>query len=421
MRRSAQVVKGTGGTIRSIVSRVLAGAAVTLAISIVLVLAAAGWPGRDYRGGDFFQYYAGAAAVASGVSPYDTRWWTEFSARAGSTALHNPPQPASGDAAWTTPYPLYLFVAILPMALLPLDLAAALWLVGQAASVVVGLAFLARQQLTHRRRDGLLLAAIALGFQPLWVLPGSGNLTGFLFGALAGAVGLTLQRRPLAAGALLAVAATKPQSVVLSAIVLFLATRPPDRPRLLLGVAVAGVPFLLAAFALQPNWVAGWLAAVAALQQTHFSNATGWTIDRIVPGTPGAAAPVAVGAALAVLGWWWWRARPTPAWAIAAAIPVSVFVAPHGWTYEQLYLLISATVVIGAVSEAAPRTRAMVLTVLAVVFGPIPWALYIWDLSRNGEEPSAVVPLLALAVVMLAHWLHRGRPRAIVGAPVHGS
>lgn len=399
-------------------SRAAAGALVALAISAVLLLAAAGWPARDYRSGDFFQYYAGAAAVASGVSPYDTHWWTDFSARQGSAALHAPPQPASGDPAWTTPYPLYLFVAILPIALMPLDLAAALWLVAQISCIAAGLAFLARQLLTDQRRDGLLLTAIALGFQPLWLLPGSGNVTGFLFGAFAGAVGMTLRGRPLAAGAFLAVCTVKAQSLLVAVIVLVLVTPPRDRLRLLGGSALIGLPLLAAAFALQPGWLAGWLEAAAALQRTQFSNATGWTIDRIVPGTPVAAAPIAVAAAVGVLGAWVWRNRPTPAWAIAAAIPVSVFAAPHGWTYEQLYLLISAAVVIGAVADAARRTRALVLGALAVAFGPIPWVLYVWDLSRNGEEPSAAVPLLVFGVVLLAHRVTASRPTAPLSRPV---
>ncbi|MDP9265263.1 MAG: DUF2029 domain-containing protein [Chloroflexota bacterium] len=388
-----------------------AGALVAATFAAVLALAGAGWPGRDYRSGDFFQYYAGAAAVASGASPYDTRWWTDFSSRQGSTALHNPPEPSSGDAAWTTPYPLHLFVAILPIALMPLDLAAALWLVAQALCIAVGLAFVARQLLTDPRRDGLLLSAIALAFQPLWLFPGNGNLTGFLFGAVAGAVGMTLRGRPFAAGAFLAVCSVKPQSLVLVAIALVLATPARDRLRMLEGSALIAVPLLATAFALQPGWIAGWLEVAAALQRTHFSNATGWTIDRIVPGTPVATAPIAVAAAVAVLGAWWWRVRPAPAWAVAAAIPVSVFAAPHGWTYEQLYLLISAAVIIGAVAKAAPRTRTLVLVAVAAVFGPIPWALYAWDLGRNGEEPSAAVPLLVFGLVLLVRRLTTSLPR----------
>ena len=386
----------------------LTGVLVILAISTTLLLAAIGWPGRVYRDSDFFQYYAGAAALASGVSPYDTQWWTDFSARHGSNALHGPPQPASGDPAWTTPYPLYLFVAILPIQFMPFDLAAASWLVGQVASLAAGLVFVARHLLTQRRRDGLVLAAITVGFQPVWLLPGNGNLTGFLFGAIAGAIGMTLRGRYFAAGAFLAVAAVKPQSLVLIAFALFIAARPPDRLRLLMGAAVVGLPFALVAFALQPSWLARWLASVAALQQTHFSNATGWTIDRVMPGTPAVAAPVAVVAALVIFGAWWWRARPAPVWAIAAAVPISVFVSAHGWTYEQLYLLIPATVVIAAVADAAPRMRTIVLVAVVLAFGLVPWVLYVWDLSRNGEEPSAAVPLLVFGVVLLVHWLRRG-------------
>jgi hypothetical protein len=386
--------------------RAVIGAVVVLATSTVLILASAGgWPGRDYRNQDFFQYYAGAAAVASGVSPYDTHWWTAFSAQQGSDALHNPPQPAAGDAAWTTPYPLYLFVTILPIAFLPFDLAAAAWLVAQIACVALGLAFVARQLLTGRPRDGLLLTALAVAFQPLWHLLVNGNLTGLVFGAFAGAVGMTLRGRPWTAGALLAICAVKPQSLVVAVLVLVLATPARNRLRLVGGSALIGLPMLAAAFALQPGWLAGWLEAAAALQRTQFSNATGWTIDRIAPGLPLAAAPIAVVAAVGILGAWMWRVRPAPDWAIAAAIPVSVFAAPHGWTYDQLYLLISAAVVVAAIAAAPRLRRALVLGALATTFVAIPAALYAQHVVRNGEEASALVPLLVFAVVLFAHRL----------------
>jgi len=220
------------------VNRARLAAVALAAILAVALLALVGWPGREYRNGDFFQYYAGAVAVASGASPYDRRWTAEFAARQGSAALHVPPQPASGDPSWTTPYPLYLFIAILPIAFLPLDAAAAAWLVAQALCVVAGLAFVSRPLRSATRRGGWLIAGIALGFQPLWLLPGNGNITGFLFGAVAGAVGMTLRGRPMAAGAFLAICAVKPQSLVLVAIALLIVTPAGERRRLIGGAAL---------------------------------------------------------------------------------------------------------------------------------------------------------------------------------------
>jgi hypothetical protein len=398
------------------VNRARLAAVALAAILAVALLALVGWPGREYRNGDFFQYYAGAVAVASGASPYDRRWTAEFAARQGSAALHVPPQPASGDPSWTTPYPLYLFIAILPIAFLPLDAAAAAWLVAQALCVVAGLAFVSRPLRSATRRGGWLIAGIALGFQPLWLLPGNGNITGFLFGAVAGAVGMTLRGRPMAAGAFLAICAVKPQSLVLVAIALLIVTPAGERRRLIGGAALVGLPLLVSAFAFQPGWMSAWIDAAAALQRTRFSNATGWTIDRIAAGIPLVASPVAVGVAAAALALWWWRLRPAPAWAIAAAIPISVFAAPHGWTYEQLYLLFSATVVIGAIGAmgcAHPARRFLLLGAVAVAFGPIPWGLYAWDLMRNGEEASAIVPLVVFAVVVLGQRVTASPPQRV--------
>ncbi|MDQ3399883.1 MAG: hypothetical protein M3470_02635, partial [Chloroflexota bacterium] len=38
---------------------------------------------------------------------------------------------------------------------------------------------------TDRRRDGFLLVGLMFGSQPFWLLPGNGNITGYLFAAAA--------------------------------------------------------------------------------------------------------------------------------------------------------------------------------------------------------------------------------------------
>jgi hypothetical protein len=94
---------------------------------------------------------------------------------------------------------------------------------------------------------------------------------------------------------------------------------------------------------------------------------------------------------------------------VAAAAALSVFISPHGGSYDQVLLLTPAAVAIAG-AAALPRGRRP-LAGLAIVgaFVVAPWLLYSVALARGtigeipyvSEEWSALTPLLALATVML--------------------
>lgn len=376
-------------------------------LGAILILAVIGWPGRDYRQGDFFQFYAGGRAVALGADPYDLSWWRDFHLREGSRAATAPPQPPDGPA-WTTPYPLWTLIAAVPVALLPFDVAAATWLVLQLACVVAGLALLSRAVLRSApRRDTVLLLGLAAGFQPAWLLAGNGNITGFLFAAFAASTALAA--RPTRAGALLGALALKPQSLVVAALAAIAAASPLARRRLVLAGALVVAALVVVSFALRPAWVAGWLRSLTALQRSTGSNATLWTLGR----TSGVVelsviAPVALLAALVV----WWRVRrPEPHLAVAAAVPVSIAVAPHGWSYDQLHLLVTVAVGIETLAALSAAGRAAGLVVLAVLVGLVPWAFYLLAFRWGGEGWTALYPVLMFVALAAAdRVVRRARP-----------
>src|SRR2546425_8796131 len=118
--------------------------AVAACAAAVGVLVMVGWPARAYKDSDWMQYYAGASAIVAGASPWDLEWWRAFHERAGSIVVANPPH--TGDLAtdWTTPYPLWTFVLLLPFALLPIGLSAPVFAVTQVAAVLAATWALAR-------------------------------------------------------------------------------------------------------------------------------------------------------------------------------------------------------------------------------------------------------------------------------------
>jgi len=131
----------------------------------IFLLAALGWAASAYRDGDFFQFRAGARAIAEGASPYDAAWSVAFHAREGSLALLQPP--LYGSVAWTTPYPLWTFLVLIPFGAMPLGLSAASWLIFQLAGLAVALGTLTRSLgLARDRRALALLAAIVIAFEP---------------------------------------------------------------------------------------------------------------------------------------------------------------------------------------------------------------------------------------------------------------
>lgn len=315
---------------------------------------------------------------------------------------------------WDWPYPLWTAVALLPVGAMPLEIAAPAWLVAQVVAVATVLVLLARRVLvTQPRRDAVVLAGLALAMQPTWLLVGGGNMTGLLFAAFGGAVVARLAGRPVLAGALLGLLVTKPMAFLVSAPVLVLATRP-GRARMVAAAAVSAGSLVAASFLLQPGWLGAWIGNAAALQTSAGSNATGWTIARSAPALPPLVTSAAtILLAMAVLAGWWRIRRPDPALLVAGAIPISLYVAPHGWSYDQLHLLITYAVVLERLARLADTERVLGLVTLALVAVVLPWALYTRAFSTGGEELFAVVPLVAFALLVAADARAEARVRTL--------
>ncbi|HUQ17348.1 MAG TPA: glycosyltransferase 87 family protein, partial [Candidatus Saccharimonadales bacterium] len=114
---------------------------------------------------DFMCFWAGSDLLARGADPYDPGTWAAavdglFPNWLG--LLRRPPCP--GGYA----YPLTTAVATLPLGVLPVRLAALVWMVLLLGGMAVGIVLIARG-FGLGQRGGLLLAAITLGSQPAWL------------------------------------------------------------------------------------------------------------------------------------------------------------------------------------------------------------------------------------------------------------
>ena len=378
------------------------GATVVLALAVALAAALAVAivdPGAAYRHSDFFQFWAAPRLILERADPYDPVAWAGIYAREAAAPVATPPPPERHI------YPLWVALLPLPLGALPFGLAAALWLVAQL--VIVALALRTLVALSGgTRRESVLLFGLAAGAQPLWLLVGGGNMTGFLFGLYVAALAATLRQRPVHAGLAIGLLALKPHPLGIAIPALLLVAR--DRFAI---VAVAGavVTALLAgSLALDPGWVGKWLAAAFDRLTTTGSNATVWTVGRVIP-LP-FIAPVLAAASVAALALWW-RSRSSPFLRVAGAVPVSLFLAPHGWSYDHLFLFVAYAAILGRLALIAGPRRLTALLLTAAAAGPLPWLLYGAASVRGGEEWSAVSPLVAFGLLVLAdRWAAEGRP-----------
>ena len=364
---------------------------------LIAALSLSGWPASAYRDLDFFQFRAGARALLEGASPYDASWWQAFHDREGSQVLAILRR--YSEATWTTPYPLWTFIVLLPFGAPPLAVSAAAWLVVQVGAVGAGVAALiARLRPLRDERTLVLVFALALTFQPAWYLVASGNLTGLTFAALAFAVAAALTRDERA-GFALALTIIKPQSFVIFALALLGGLAPQVRRAVLRNALVVVAILGFIALALEPTWPIEWARNAAVLQSSNGSNATGWTLGRLFGGPFVGVASIA--AVMFTFALWWAVRRPAYDYVLAGSIPVSVFIAPHGWTHEHLYLLVSALILIARRAEIPGQPRMLWTVAILFVFSVLPWALY----SPTNETASALVPLAVLTLVMLMETL----------------
>lgn len=381
--------------------------ALALGACATALLYAAGWPADRYLHNDYAGFWAGSRSLIEGRDPYDAIAWLELHERMGSHGLAIvPPQTGFG-------YPLTTAVAFLPFALLPVSLAAPLWFISQAAAALASLAALARRLSPGTvRRDLPVLLALCVASQPARVFAEGGNLGGVLLAIPAAGLALLLGGRPFAAGLVLGLVVVKPHPFLLAIPLVLLSIPRGDARRLAAGALVTGGALVLLAFILRPGWIGEWLVSIARIQAVPVGRANAYGL---FPPEWRALGLVLVGALVVGFVVWVRRCRPSPGAVAAAALPLSLFAAPYGWSYDHSVLLVTSAVIIAAVAHAAERTRASLLVLLAVVTIPLPWMLYVLAFSRGEEAWSAVVPVAVLSVLALA--LTRPGRRTVGCAP----
>lgn len=358
---------------------------------------------------DFGCHWIGPRLLLDGRDPYSTADWSAATSGVSVDVLG---RLRTGNCGLAYGYPITTAVALLPLAALPLQLAAVIWELGIFICAGLGVALLAKAAAFTRLR-ALVLGLVVVSSQMFYL-----TVLNAQFGGLQLlAVGLLAvpDRGWLRTTAGLFVVALKPHVLTLTP----LARAVTMSRRALVAAGVVGGAFLLASVAIQPGWIASWTAELGGYRREMFGATLSlWTLERIA-NAPGLAVAVIV-PTLAVLAFAWWRTRPlSQLEALALAAIAWTVVVPYGLSHDHLApIALTATV---ALNKAKDQRSSLLSIFLAVIVVVIPWLLYLGkDLSPwpggGLEVLNAIVPV-AVALLLAAALLSRRTGQRIAGYP----
>ena len=373
------------------------------ALFVAFLAAIVAWTARTVANGmidpmgraigcDFVQYWSAARAVLEGSSAavYDFRAFQAFENMAVGAIVPEFP--------WHYPPPLLLLVT--PLGLLPYLGALVLWYASGLAAFVA------------------LLSRIARSRTELWIgLAFPATLIAIAYGQidllLAGAFGfglLLLDTRPLAAGALFALVALKPQLAPLLPVALLVSGR-----WRAFGAAAMCLAALIAA-----SWLAfgtatwqAYLDDISELRQLYEHWQIPWyrvpsffVTTRLLGGGLALAYLVQIVAALAglVSVIWAWRGRGRPDLQAAVLVVADALVSPYLFDYD-LVLLVLAMAWLGQHAVERGWLRGEKPALVAIWLGPF-LSLLSAVLLHVHVEPLLVAVFLGLACRRLARERH---------------
>jgi len=346
---------------------------------------------------DFAVLWGGSRTILDGGPPYDPAAFVATTARYGTECppIYN---------VYT--YPGWVAVALIPLALLPVPVASAIWTIGGALAAVAALRLLLRRYCGGVPVIHTLAGLTLFASQPgrLTVLLGQWGFV--LLAASAAAVALLSAGRAGRAGASASVFIAKPQPLVAAAVGLAAAavTRGQARRFMLAGLGIAGLALAVSLIVL-PGWPAEWRSTVpGALLPMPPQTTTTFTLLYGVFGPPGVTIAVGVivaGALTALLF------RPeSDAW-LAMWLALSPVAAIYAWSYDHILVIVPLVVATGVALRRSRRVAVAATLGWILLLDIGTTALAVVAARRDSESYSAVIPLIAFALVAVLVWPER--------------
>ena len=343
---------------------------------------------------DFSGFWAGPRAVLTGVSPWDPANYP-----AARIAFDT-----QRDDAMVLNYMPWTVTALLPLGLLPLDVAAWIWMAASMICAAVALRALLREFLPGRAvAHGALGLALFVG-QPGFHTIVLGQWALLLMSAVAAIVlavraGHT-RRAGFAALALLA----KPQLFVWTALGLAIpALFDPRYRRFLVYTVVVAGALVVSAWLAFPDWFPAWISDIPA-RRTGRSAVLLSAFGQLF-GTPGRVLAIAVVGGGVVLA-----SRFVPGsdpW-LAMWLALSSAGAIYSWSYDHVLLFVPLVTAAGVLAAAGREKAATRLAIGgALTFLLVSLLFYAIAVARHDETFSIVVPLAFFVAIAWSLWPYR--------------
>lgn len=347
---------------------------------------------------DFSGFWAAGRAVDLGVDPYDASQWPRIADQVGWAA----PTPDTSVPNYM-PWTMLLLAAI---ALIPLDVAAWLWMLLGIVAATLGLRALLRHYLPGRPLEHAAFGAALFLGQPAYHALVLGQWSLLLLGLVAATVlalrtGHAYRAAAASLGFLL-----KPQLFVFTALGIAVgALRSATFRRAVVAAALVGAVIVVVGWLVFPNWLAPWLDQIPGVRTAR--SAVLPSVGNELLGTPGrllAYALIATGAVVAS------RFEPASDASLAAWIALSSAGAVYSWSYDQVLLLAPLVIAAGVLASRGEVRRARVVALAtALTFIVVSPALYLFGVSRHDETFSALVPALAFVAIVVQLSTRRSR------------
>jgi hypothetical protein len=368
----------------------------------VLGASAAGW----YRTHDFYAIYSGPRMVVRGMDPYDEHQWCAFTENTTPEAFDRSRDIAVCFVRYA--YPMWTAVLLVPLGILPLPVAASLWLALSLALFVAALrwAWLAVGGLASWM---MIYATIVVFSQPFALLLALGQMGAVLFAISAFTTYALSRRSDRAAGATLALTALKPNVLFVFAVALLTWAAAARRRVFVAAALLAGAALVALSLIPDPLWPRKWLNEIFGRQIGHsIEYATAWGLAAVDLDQP-ALAPVLIFALVATVLWLARGRLRDPVALSAVAVPISTFATPYAWSYDDLVLALPWALVLAIAARSRPVMRLTLLVALLLVAIVAPW--FFWSIAapRHTESLTSLVPA---ATALLAAAALRFEPRS---------
>jgi hypothetical protein len=354
-----------------------------VACAVLLLAGRAAVTVRDAELSDFRCFYEAGRLVRGGLDPYDPAIWATATKQ---DPTKHPPCPD------TFAYPLWTAMAMAPLSILPEPAALGAWEVVLFASLVGGVAMLARAW--PMVGGTKLLLPILLWSQPAFSAIANAQLGPIVFVGLAGLAFFLERGRERAGAAAWCLLLIKPNIVAIA-----LVGVPLFRSRRLASyVVLFGTGILLLSLALVPTWPVDVLRVIFGQQLLADRDLGTLSALAIVLGLPSAvgiaAAVMTLVAFVAVLP----RRQLRPREIVAVLAAASFLVTPYARPHDEVALAVcwASALALANMVDGAMRS-ALVIAVVGVAL-VLPWTLTV--LSLVGA-PLALHILVTLATAVL--------------------